>query len=145
MSRARWFAGPFLALAFLAPTAAHAQSGAIRGQVTDAATHQPIAGATIAVGTRGTLVRDDGAYFIADVPVGSRTIIARMLGYAEGTRTVTVAAGDTVVVEGKAPPSIPAARQGSRRVSCSPSARSRYGRFASSGATSFAVGKGGAG
>jgi iron complex outermembrane receptor protein len=71
----------------------------IRGHVTDAATHQPIAGATITVGSRGALAKDDGAYFIADAPAGSQTVMARMLGYAEGTRTVTVAVGDTVVVD----------------------------------------------
>lgn len=99
MSRARWIAGQFLALLLLAPPSLHAQSGAIRGRVTDGATQQPIAGATITVGNRGTLARDDGAYFIADVPAGSQTVTARMLGYAEGTRTVTVAAGDTAVVD----------------------------------------------
>src|SRR5690348_14792596 len=94
MSRARLIAGPLLALLSLAPLTARAQSGAIRGRVTDAATHQPIAGATITVGSRGTLARDDGAYFIADIPAGAQTVMARMLGYAEVTRTVTVAPGD---------------------------------------------------
>ncbi len=99
MNRARWIAAPFLVLLTTAPLAVHAQSGAIRGHVTDAATHQPIAGATVTAGSRGALARDDGAYFIADIPAGSQTVVARMLGYGEATRTVTVAAGDTVVVD----------------------------------------------
>jgi iron complex outermembrane receptor protein len=85
-------------LSFL-PVAAQAQSGAIRGHITDSNTHQPIIGATVTVGSRVSLARDDGAYFISDIPAGSQTVVARMLGYAEGTRTVTVAAGDTVVVD----------------------------------------------
>ncbi|HET7550468.1 MAG TPA: SusC/RagA family TonB-linked outer membrane protein [Gemmatimonadaceae bacterium] len=99
MARARSIAGPLLVLLSLLPMAAQAQSGAIRGNITDANTHQPIAGATVAVGSRGSLARDDGAYFISDISAGARTVTARMLGYAEGTRTVTVSAGDTVVVD----------------------------------------------
>ena len=99
MARARSIAGPLMVLLSLLPVAAQAQSGAIRGHITDSNTHQPIVGATVTVGSRGSLARDDGAYFISDIPAGSRTVTARMLGYAEGTRTVTVAAGDTVVVD----------------------------------------------
>ena len=99
MARARSIAGPLMMLLSFLPVAARAQSGAIRGHITDSNTQQPIAGATVTVGSRGSLARDDGAYFISDVPTGSRTVTARMLGYAEGTRTVTVADGDTVVVD----------------------------------------------
>ena len=99
MARARSIAGPLMVLLAFLPVAAQAQSGAIRGHITDSNTHQPIVGATVSVGSRGSLARDDGAYFISDIPTGSRTVTARMLGYAEGTRTVTVAEGDTVVVD----------------------------------------------
>lgn len=83
------------ALVLLGAPTLHAQTGAIRGSVTDARSGQPIAGAIVEVeGTRLVAVADQGGqYRIADVPAGSRTVVARRLGYAQGRQAIEVAAG----------------------------------------------------
>ncbi|MGI8545855.1 MAG: TonB-dependent receptor domain-containing protein, partial [Gemmatimonadaceae bacterium] len=69
------------------------QSGTlIVGQVTDTRTKQGVPGVSVQVeGTRfGTITGDDGRFQIANVPVGSHTLIVRRLGYTPGRQTVTV-------------------------------------------------------
>ncbi|HEX7091905.1 MAG TPA: TonB-dependent receptor [Longimicrobiales bacterium] len=76
-----------------APAAAQ-QPGAIAGRVTDAA-GAPLPGAQVILeGTSlGTLVRPDGSYVIEQVPPGTHTVVAQMLGYRPQSVQVTVAAG----------------------------------------------------
>ncbi|MFO7262247.1 MAG: carboxypeptidase-like regulatory domain-containing protein, partial [bacterium] len=60
------------------------QSGKLAGIVTDAATGQPLAGVQITVeGTgRTTLTQENGRYFIINIPAGTYTVTAQLLGYA---------------------------------------------------------------
>src|SRR2546423_1663193 len=74
-------------------------AGTIRGHVSDAATHQPLVGATISVGTRRALSQSDGRYLITGVPVGSDSLRARVIGYARAGQLLTIAAGDSLVVD----------------------------------------------
>src|SRR5256714_2164408 len=74
-------------------------AGTIRGHVSDAATHQPLVGATISVGTRRALSQSDGRYLITGVPVGSDSLRARVIGYARAVQPLTIAAGDSLVVD----------------------------------------------
>lgn len=73
-------------------------TGTIQGSVTSAATERPLAGVrvqvlgTTLVGTTG----GDGRYVIPNVPVGSHTVRAALLGYSRLETTVSVAAGMTV-------------------------------------------------
>lgn len=99
MARAWSVTGPLLAVLFALPLSAQSPEGTIRGRITDGATQQPIAGATVTVGSRNALTQADGAYFISGVPAGTDTVRARMLGYAPATRAVTIAGGDTAVVD----------------------------------------------
>lgn len=78
---------------------AQESTGTIRGRVTDNATQQPIAAVTVAVGSRAAQTRADGRYVIAGVPAGTETLRARIIGYASTSQPVTVAGGDTVVVD----------------------------------------------
>lgn len=75
-------------------------SGAITGRVTDSKTGQGIAHATLLVEgiARGATTDDSGAYRIADVAPGTYTLGVRFLGYVEARRTVTVVAGQSLVV-----------------------------------------------
>jgi hypothetical protein len=82
----------------MAPLQAQAPTGAVRGRVTEAATQQPIAGVTVTLGSRSALTQADGNYAITGVPAGTDNVRARMLGYAPAAQPVTVAAGQTVVV-----------------------------------------------
>ena len=74
-------------------------TGTVRGRVTNAATQQPLAGVSVTVGRRAGVTRADGGYVLTDVPAGSDTVRARLIGYAPATQAVTVTSGDTVTVD----------------------------------------------
>ncbi|HXF82999.1 MAG TPA: TonB-dependent receptor, partial [bacterium] len=67
----------------LAPPAA-AQTGKITGVVTDQQTGQALAGVQVFLeGTgRGSLTDQNGRYFILNVPPGTYTVVAQLIGYA---------------------------------------------------------------
>lgn len=82
---------------------ATAQQGAtaiIVGTVTDAATHRPLPNAQVLiVGTRlGAMADAQGHYRITNVRPGAVSISARLIGYAQATKSDTVAAGATDTV-----------------------------------------------
>ena len=89
----------FLTVLWMAPLRAQAPNGTIRGRVTDGATQQPISGVSVAVGSRSALSQTDGRYLITGVPAGTDSVRAKLIGYAPVTQIVTVAGGDTVVVD----------------------------------------------
>ncbi len=99
MRRAGCVIGALLAVLWSAPLGAQQGAGTIRGHVSDAATHQPLVGATISVGTRRALSQSDGRYLITGVPVGSDSLRARVIGYARAVQPLTIAAGDSLVVD----------------------------------------------
>ncbi len=75
--------------------------GTIQGRVTDAGSGRPLPDVTILVAdTRlGAITNAQGEYSIPQVPIGSRTVTARRLGFQPGTRTVVVAPAGTVRAE----------------------------------------------
>ena len=79
---------PLLLLAVVSLTAAQAQT-VVRGRVTDAATGEGLAAATVqAVGTaRGTITNRAGDFEIA-VPAGADSLAVRFIGYAPAVRAV---------------------------------------------------------
>lgn len=82
-------------------TQAHAQStGTVRGTITDAQTHRPLAGVQVSVGGAGrrAVTSTAGEYTVANVPTGNTTVRAELLGYAAAERNTSVAAGQTVTV-----------------------------------------------
>jgi hypothetical protein len=76
-------------------------TGSVRGQVTDAKTRQPVPGASVVlVGTRSRATTgENGAYRLADVAVGTYMLTASRIGYAKRSQSVTVGAGQEVVVD----------------------------------------------
>lgn len=85
-----------LMLALVGATPLLAQTtGTVTGRITDAASQQPVVGASVVIGARGALSGSDGRYTITGVPAGSQTLRANLLGYAEASRTVDVLAGQT--------------------------------------------------
>jgi outer membrane receptor protein involved in Fe transport len=82
------------------PLAAQA-TGQVAGQITNANTGEPLAGAQIAIQgtTIGTMANPQGRYLILNVPVGTHTIEVTRLGFAMGTLQVTVGAGETAVAD----------------------------------------------
>ncbi len=75
----------FAAALVTAPTIGSAQitSGKVTGIVTDAQSAQPLAGAQVYVeGTGlGVLSAENGRYFIINVPPGTYTVVAELIGY----------------------------------------------------------------
>ena len=81
-----------------APVCAQGTDGTVQGRITDAATQQPIAGATVMAGRRTALTQADGHYSLT-VPAGTYMLEARTIGYGPGRQSVTVVAGQTVTVD----------------------------------------------
>ena len=88
-----------LALCFLsfAAGAAFAQTGTIKGKVTDKQTGETLPGATVQVeGTaHGAAADVNGDYKITDVPAGRYQLVARFIGYQDETIIVQVQDGQT--------------------------------------------------
>ncbi|HVH12935.1 MAG TPA: SusC/RagA family TonB-linked outer membrane protein, partial [Longimicrobium sp.] len=78
----------------VAPAAAIAQGGTIRGTVTEQGSGQPLQGVRVSVvGTNQTVVTNqEGRFALTNVAAGQRTVRAARIGFATGTRTVTVGA-----------------------------------------------------
>jgi hypothetical protein len=80
-----------------ARTPVAAQSATLTGQVTDAATGEPLVGANVFLdGTmRGAATGTDGAFRIDGVPPGAYRLVASMVGYRAARREVTVSGTGT--------------------------------------------------
>ena len=83
------------------PLSALAQTGEIRGTVTDAATGDGLPGANVIVRglNIGAATNMDGEYSIANVPSGTHTLEVRYLGFQTRSVGVEVAAGETVTAD----------------------------------------------
>ena len=75
--------------------------GSVQGRVSDAASGRPLPDVQVQVtDTRlGAVTNAQGEFTITSVPIGSRTLTARRLGFQQASRAVTVAAGAAVRVE----------------------------------------------
>jgi outer membrane receptor for ferrienterochelin and colicin len=73
-----------LGLLLLGTAPAWAQTGKVTGVVTDAQTGEPLAGVQIYVEElqRGVLTQENGRFFLINLPVGSYTVVAEIIGYA---------------------------------------------------------------
>lgn len=73
-----------LGLLTLGAIPAWAQAGKLTGVVRDAQTGEPLAGVQVYVAglQRGVLTQDNGRYFIVNVPPGSYSVVAELIGYA---------------------------------------------------------------
>jgi TonB-linked SusC/RagA family outer membrane protein len=93
MTRLRLLLAVALTLA-LAPAAALAQGGSIRGRVTEQGSGQPLQGVQVSVvGTSQTVVTNQqGVYALNNVAAGQRTVRAVRIGFSAQTRTVAVTA-----------------------------------------------------
>lgn len=89
-------------LVLFAPIGALAQGapGAIAGQVTDAATRAPLAGALVVVaGTPNAVATDrDGRFRISGIAPGPHDLVVTYLGHAEERTSITVPASETLSV-----------------------------------------------
>lgn len=90
-----------LLLALLIPAgAAFAQTATVRGTIVDQ-NGDPLPGAAVRIvdTTIGAQTNADGQYEIANAPTGDQTVIATFVGFVDVTEEVTLAEGQTVVVD----------------------------------------------
>ena len=77
-------------------------TGSITGTVIDAGSRRPLQSVQVTVVTTGapigTVTNAQGTFRILNVAPGTRTVRARLIGYAAGQRTVTVTAGAPATV-----------------------------------------------
>lgn len=87
-----------LVLLMILPATVFAQTGVIRGEVSDAENGEALIGANVIVqGTdKGASTDIDGRYVIRNVPLGDQTILFRYLGFESKEVEVTVEAGETI-------------------------------------------------
>jgi TonB-linked SusC/RagA family outer membrane protein len=84
---------------FAVPTSAQ-QRATVTGRVTDAMTQTPLESAQVSIeGTNfGVLANAEGRFLILNVPAGTHTLRATMIGYGPVTQEFTVEAGGTASV-----------------------------------------------
>ncbi|KPK02255.1 MAG: hypothetical protein AMS20_12305 [Gemmatimonas sp. SG8_28] len=95
----RSFLVGLFATAALAGQLAAQTTGTIRGRVVAAGTREPLAEVRVNVADRAARTDADGQFVVSNVPAGTYTVQARMLGYSPAEATATVAAGQTATVE----------------------------------------------
>jgi iron complex outermembrane recepter protein len=76
---------------------ADARSATLLGEVVDAQTGQPVAGASVSLreGGRSELTRGDGTFVLARLAGGRYVVVAQRIGFAPAERVVDVAPGQT--------------------------------------------------
>ena len=98
------FSSGALILAMAAAAAAQENTGRIAGTVTEEGSGQPLAGVQVYLDgtTLGTLTSNEGRFVMANLRPGSYTVMAQIIGHAQGRQPgVAVAAGQTVTVDFK--------------------------------------------
>lgn len=87
-----------LMLLTILPVSVFAQTGVIRGEVSDAENGEALIGANVIVqGTdKGASTDVDGRYVIRNVPVGDHTILFRYLGFESKEVDITMEEGKTI-------------------------------------------------
>ncbi|MGE0160919.1 MAG: SusC/RagA family TonB-linked outer membrane protein [Gemmatimonadales bacterium] len=93
--------GALAAFVLLVAPGLAAQTGTIAGRVLDAGTNSPIPAAQVFIADLdlGVLSQNNGSYLLPNVPAGPRTVTVQRIGYRQVTQNVTVAAGQTAVLD----------------------------------------------
>ena len=101
MTIARSFYPALIGMLTAVALGAQAPTGTITGRALDSASHRPIVGVTVVVdGTgRGTLTGSDGTFRLSGIPVGTRVVRARQIGYTPQVRNISVGTGATTTVD----------------------------------------------
>lgn len=99
LTRALWTVAAITLLA--APGGLAAQTGSVAGRVVDGGSGQPIPAAQVFIADLdiGVLTQQNGAYVLQNVPAGPRSVTVQRIGYRQVSQNVTVAAGQTAVLD----------------------------------------------
>src|SRR5688572_26517650 len=73
-------------------------TGIVRGRVVERSSERPLADVSVTIlgSSLVGVTNTDGDYTIANVPIGTRTLTARRIGYARSSQPVSVIAGGEV-------------------------------------------------
>lgn len=82
-------------LTFFFPVSMAAQSGFLRGTVTDQKSGEPLPGVTVTSDQIGTATSIDGQY-VLELPVGDRVVKFSFIGYESVERKVVIKSGETL-------------------------------------------------
>jgi TonB-linked SusC/RagA family outer membrane protein len=90
-----------LLASFALPRTAAAQTGVIRGTVTDSATGRGVGSAQVRIAgtTRGALTDDQGRYTLGGVPAGNIALSVQRIGFAAAQRALTIGDGQTATAD----------------------------------------------
>ena len=102
------FVSTALAVSFvLFAASAWAQTGTIKGKITDQQTGEALPGATVVLEktSLGAATDINGNYTIQKIPRGTYKLVARYIGYQEVSQNVKVEEGETITVDFKLIPS----------------------------------------
>ena len=93
--------GTLAAMTLLAVPGLAAQTGSVAGRVVDAGSGQPIPAAQVFIADLdiGVLSQQNGSYILLNVPAGPRSVTVQRIGYRQVSQNVTVAAGQTAVLD----------------------------------------------
>jgi len=91
----------FVLVAALFAGPVQAQQGTVAGQVTDKSNQQPVVGAQVLITGTSLQARTgrDGHFTIIKVPAGQYSVQVRIIGFATGTMSVSVAAGEVATAD----------------------------------------------
>lgn len=91
----------FALLFYFVPETAHAQTGSVKGEVTEAETGEPLPGVNVVIPSLsavGASTTSEGNFEIESVPVGTYDVLAQFVGYRSFRKEITVEAGETTEV-----------------------------------------------
>jgi len=93
--------GTLAAMSLLAVPGLAAQTGSVAGRVVDGSSGQPIPAAQVFIADLdiGVLSQQNGSYILLNVPAGPRSVTVQRIGYRQVAQNVTVAAGQTAVLD----------------------------------------------
>ncbi|MBN2595908.1 MAG: TonB-dependent receptor [Marinifilaceae bacterium] len=79
----------------------NAQTGILKGNVTDKLYEEPLIGASVVVKgtTNGTISNIDGTYQLENIEAGTYTIVASFIGYSKVEKEVTILAGQEITLD----------------------------------------------
>ncbi|HUF49970.1 MAG TPA: SusC/RagA family TonB-linked outer membrane protein [Longimicrobiales bacterium] len=77
------------------------QQGRVTGRIVDAATNRPLAGVQVFIPPTGigNITDENGRFLLLNVPVGTYTVTAQLVGFKQGDAQATVRAGELAVVD----------------------------------------------
>lgn len=99
--KAKYFLSACLTAVFILVSACLAGQGSLRGVVTGSEGNEPLAGASVVVGSSGVATDVSGTFFFRSLPAGRYSVEVSLLGYRPWKGEAVITRGDTAVLKVK--------------------------------------------